>query len=241
VPKLRPRVPTRTVDFPPNRHWIQSFPFSCGPAALGSVLTALDWTSSRGRPAEQLTLWREVTAVACPGAHPLGLALAARRRGFSSEVRVDGARPWLNEHSQRSHRLLRSRDYSRVERYLLRECQDLGIPVRWGAVSPREAQACLLLVTNHGRPAAEPDPHWVGLVPSVKSVWVSDPLRRRPYRSRRSLREWWDVSGFDGTKSWVGIWKGGASHPKPSFRSASDDSRPRGSDWLRSSGARKHR
>jgi hypothetical protein len=218
VPKLGPRVRAGRVSFLPSRHWTQSFPFSCGPAALGSVLTALGWTSSRRRPAEELALWREVTAIACPGAHPLGLALAAGRRGFSSKVRIDGTRPWLNDHIQSAHSLLRPRDYSRVERYLLRECEELGIPVRWGAVSPSEAQTCLLLVTEHGGPATEPDPHWVGLVPSENGVWVSDPLRPRPYRSRRSLPEWWDVSGFDGTKSWVGISKMGAGEPKPGAR-----------------------
>jgi len=240
VPKSRSQEPDGTVPSLTGQHWTQSYPFSCGPAALGSMLTTLGWTSSRGRSAEELALWREVTAVACPGAHPLGLALAARRRGFSSEVRIDGTRPWLGDHIRSAHHMLRPRDYSRVEGYLLRECEELGIPVRWGAVSPRESTTCLLLVAERGRSTSGPDPHWVGLIPTVNGVWVSDPLRRRRYPSRRSLAEWWDNSGFDGTKSWVGIWKSDATHPTPGVPNPAVGTRPERAARLKRPDGRKH-
>jgi hypothetical protein len=238
VPSSRARVPAGAVRIPTSRHWTQSFPFSCGPAALGSMLTALGWRGSRGRLEEELALWREATAVACPGAHPLGLAVAARRRGFSTEVRIEGPRPWLNEHIRSAHRWLPPRSYARVERYLLRECEDLGISVRWGAAAPLEAHAALLLVSENGAPAAEPDPHWIGLVPSEDGVWVSDPLRRRPYPTRRSVRDWWDVSGYQGTKSCVGLWRGDARDPKPRSPNSAHDPGPRRSRSVRQPGHR---
>jgi hypothetical protein len=200
-----PRTRVGTVRLLPRQHWRQSFPFSCGPAALGSLLMMLGWKTTRSRTSEELDLWREATAVACPGAHPLGLALTARRRGFVSEVRIDGNRPWLREHVLSAHALLGRRDYSRVERSLVRECRELGIPVRWGADVPREGQSGLLLVTARADPGTKPDPHWIGLLATDKGLWVTDPARSRPYRSAQSLAEWWAVSGFAGTKSWVGI------------------------------------
>jgi ubiquinone/menaquinone biosynthesis C-methylase UbiE len=193
------------VGFSARQHWNQSFPFSCGPAALGSLLTGLGWKTTRSRPAEELALWREVTAVACPGSHPLGLALAAQRRGFDPEVRIDGPRPWLEKHVRSVHGFVRPKDYSRIERYLLQDCQELDIPIRWGSDRLPGAPAGLLLVTEHGGPGTQPDPHWIGLLTTGDGLWVTDPTRSRPYRSARTLAAWWAVSGFDGTKSWVGI------------------------------------
>jgi SAM-dependent methyltransferase len=201
--KRRPRPWRRPGGIPPL--WTQSFPFSCGPAALGSVLTALGWVTPRSRPREELALWREVTAVACPGAHPLGLALAARRRGFSTEVRIDGSRPWLGEHVRSAHDLLPPREYARVERLLGREGRELGIPVRRGPGGPGPTESGLLLVTAHEGPTTPADPHWIGLLSTREGLWVTDPRRSRPYRSARSLPEWWAVSGFGDTRSWVGI------------------------------------
>ncbi|TNA16088.1 hypothetical protein EMF73_33800, partial [Klebsiella pneumoniae] len=82
----------------PTRFWPQHSPFTCGPAALGNVLQQI----ARHRPpdvtAEEIQIWRESTALVCPGSHPLGLALAAVRRGSSAVVQISGPRPWLWRH-----------------------------------------------------------------------------------------------------------------------------------------------
>ena len=185
--------------------WKQSFPFSCGPAALGSVLVTLGWKPSGDRVREELEIWRESTAVACPGAHPFGLALAVVRRGFTSGVRVSGPRPWLWAHIRSGHAFSRLEAYAAVERYLLERCADARVPILRSEGPPRKLEAGLLLVTAHAGRSAERDPHWIGLLPTSDGLWIADPLRPTAYRSNRSPREWWETSGFEGTRSWVGI------------------------------------
>jgi hypothetical protein len=185
--------------------WKQSFPFSCGPAALGSVLVTLGWKPSRDRVREELEIWRESTAVACPGAHPFGLALAAVRRGFASRVRVSGPRPWLWAHIRSGHSFPRLALYMAVERDLLRQCAETHIPFLRSEGPPRKFEAGLLLVTAQAGRSADQDPHWIGLIPASDGLWIADPLRPAAHRSNRSSREWWEASGFEGTRSWVTI------------------------------------
>ncbi len=200
----RSRAPTRGPV-----HWSQSYPFTCGPAALGSVLSSLGWDPAGSRAREELALWRECTAVACPGAHPLGLALAAHARGFSVELWESGPRPWLGAHVVNAHRLLRGPAYGRVERLLADASRSAGISRHRGRGGPGVPAPGLLLVTEHGGPSTPPDPHWIGLVPTPDGGWwVHDPVRRTAIRSTRTLREWWETSGFEGTKSWIALGSG---------------------------------
>jgi len=87
------RADARTVDIP----WIrQSTPFTCGPAAL---MMALRGCSRTYKPSqhEELQIWREATTIFMTsghgGCHPLGLALAAQRRGFHAEVWINQRQP----------------------------------------------------------------------------------------------------------------------------------------------------
>jgi hypothetical protein len=185
--------------------WSQSFPFSCGPAALGGVLSSLGWRTRPDRRLAEIEIWRESTALACPGAHPLGLALAAQRRGFAVEVRWSGPRPWLWAHIRSRHAFFRLRDYVRVETSLARQCANAGVSVRRGDLPPGRSEAGLLLSTASEATDSERDPHWVGLLPKSGGFLVLDPLRRAPYRSSRSLSGWWEASGFEETRSWVGV------------------------------------
>lgn len=84
------RVHEQRVDIP----WIrQNTRFTCGPAAL---MMAMRGISSDYTPSEhdELQIWREATTIFMTsghgGCHPLGLALAARQRGFQAEV-------WMNQ------------------------------------------------------------------------------------------------------------------------------------------------
>lgn len=77
-----------------NVPWFrQSTPFSCGPAAIMMAMSGLDPDYQPGL-AEELRLWRETTTIFMTsghgGCHPLGLALAAARRGFKAEA-------WINK------------------------------------------------------------------------------------------------------------------------------------------------
>lgn len=70
----------------------QTTHFTCGPAALMMAMAALD-PAYRLSQAEELQIWREATTIFMTsghgGCHPLGLALAAQRRGFHVET-------WIN-------------------------------------------------------------------------------------------------------------------------------------------------
>ena len=186
-------------------HWTQSLPFTCGPAALGSVLTTLGWSPARGRLEEELAIWRESTAVACPGTHPFGLALAAARRGFRADVRTDGPRPWLWHHVRSQHRSLSLRQYREVEESLAADCRRVGVHLEARNISPTAGETGLLLTYVPSRVGHDADPHWIGLVPVQNSVGVMAPLRKHEYRSERSVREWWNASGFEGTRTWVAL------------------------------------
>ncbi len=83
-------------DRPQHRsvHWLrQTTPFTCGPAALMMAMHSLNNGYQPSRQ-EEIDLWREATTIFMTsghgGCHPVGLALAAKRRGFSVEV-------WINQ------------------------------------------------------------------------------------------------------------------------------------------------
>ncbi len=75
-------------------HWLrQTTPFTCGPAALMMAMHGLDKVYQPSWE-EEINLWREATTIFMTsghgGCHPVGLALAAKRRQFSVEV-------WINQ------------------------------------------------------------------------------------------------------------------------------------------------
>ena len=75
-------------------HWLrQTTPFTCGPAALMMAMHGINRSYLPSRE-EEINLWREATTIFMTsghgGCHPIGLALAAKRRGFAVEV-------WINQ------------------------------------------------------------------------------------------------------------------------------------------------
>lgn len=74
----------------------QTTEFTCGPAALLMAMAALDSNTELSQ-SHELALWREGTTIFMTsghgGCHPFGLALAANKRGFTSEVIVNTSEP----------------------------------------------------------------------------------------------------------------------------------------------------
>ena len=75
-------------------HWLrQTTPFTCGPAALMMAMHGINRGYQPSRE-EEINLWREATTIFMTsghgGCHPIGLALAAKRRQFFVEV-------WINQ------------------------------------------------------------------------------------------------------------------------------------------------
>jgi len=86
-------------DKPQHRsvHWLrQTTPFTCGPAALMMAMHGLNANYQPSRQ-EEIDLWREATTIFMTsghgGCHPVGLALAAKRRGFEVEVWISQTGP----------------------------------------------------------------------------------------------------------------------------------------------------
>ena len=67
----------------------QTTEFTCGPASLMMAMASLD-KSVKPHQALELDLWREATTIFMTsghgGCHPVGLALAAQRRGFKARA-----------------------------------------------------------------------------------------------------------------------------------------------------------
>jgi len=96
------RYQKRILQFDPS-HWQRPVPwyrqtteFTCGPASLMMSMLALDNKQQIDR-SEEMQIWREATTIFMTsghgGCHPLGLALAAERRGYHAEVWISRKGP----------------------------------------------------------------------------------------------------------------------------------------------------
>jgi ribosomal protein S18 acetylase RimI-like enzyme len=78
----------------------QSTEFTCGPAALMMAMASLNKKIKPGQELE-LDLWREATTIFMTsghgGCHPLGLALAAKKRGFNVSTYISTDKPLFLE------------------------------------------------------------------------------------------------------------------------------------------------
>jgi ribosomal protein S18 acetylase RimI-like enzyme len=81
----------------PSYPWYaQTTDFTCGPAALMMAMNSLSHTRLMDQALE-LDLWREATTIFMMaghgGCHPIGLALAAKKRGFDVDVFINKSLP----------------------------------------------------------------------------------------------------------------------------------------------------
>ena len=169
VKKVPRRVATAAKAVKPRNiaYYNQSTGFTCGPSSLMMAMNALD-PKIRIARALELQLWREATTIFMGKGHggsgALGLALAAKRRGFNAEV-------WMNRGGVFLADRLDDKDRIAVMRLLqqadLAEARRLRVPVHRGALSIAELRAAMakgaipivLVSTNlfHG----DDTPHWV--------------------------------------------------------------------------------
>jgi len=158
------------VDIP----WIrQTTPFTCGPAAL---MMAMRGISSGYTPSEheELQIWREATTIFMTsghgGCHPLGLALAARRRGFRAEVWMNQRKPLFVDGVRDPNK---KHVIELVHRDYVQQAQHEKIRIHYADISQEQ------LVTALGR----------GAIPLVLvSTW---------HFEGRKAPHWVAVSGFD--------------------------------------------
>src|SRR5262249_11053016 len=181
VKAARPATQARKLAY-----YNQSTGFTCGPSSLMMAMNALDSKVKIARLLE-LQLWREATTIFMGDGHggcgALGLALAAKRRGFGAEVWMNRGGVFLTDRLEKKPE---GKDRVAVMRLLqegaLAEAKRQRIPVHRGKTdieTLRKAMAKgaipIVLVSTtlfHGSDG----PHWV-VVSDITddAVKVNDP------------------------------------------------------------------
>mgnify|MGYP000206318221 FL=1 len=148
--------------------WLaQGTPFTCGPASLQMVLSSMhpDYLAT---PNDELEIWREATTIFMTsghgGCHPMGLALAAKKRGLSADV-------WLSEEgplfvdSVRNE--LKKNVITRVHESFAQQCEYVGVPLHYTAMPLEqlieafdEGGLAIILISTF-RMDGKKSPHWV--------------------------------------------------------------------------------
>jgi ribosomal-protein-alanine acetyltransferase len=149
-------------------HWLrQTTPFTCGPAALMMAMHGLDRTYQPSQE-EEINLWREATTIFMTsghgGCHPIGLALAAKRRKFSVEV-------WINQTGTLFIDGVRSEEKKQVvelvDNCFKREAAEQGITIHYANITQDElisvfkAGAIPLILISTFLMDRKKTPHWV--------------------------------------------------------------------------------
>lgn len=149
-------------------HWLrQTTPFTCGPAALMMAMHGLnrDYQPSNE---EEINLWREATTIFMTsghgGCHPIGLALAAKRRGFAVDV-------WINQKDTLFVDSVRNDEKKQVielvDNCFKREAKEQGIDVHYIDITQNElinafkSGAIPLILISTYQLDRKKAPHWV--------------------------------------------------------------------------------
>jgi ribosomal-protein-alanine acetyltransferase len=148
--------------------WLQqSTQFTCGPASLMMAMQSLD---SGYQPSlrEELSLWREATTIYMTsghgGCHPLGLALAAKRRGFAAEIWINRSGPLFIEGVRQEEK---KRIMECVHNSFEREAAEQKLPIHYRDITQndligafQEGATPLILISIYSM-VRKKAPHWV--------------------------------------------------------------------------------
>lgn len=161
----------------------QTLDFTCGPASLLMAMKALDPNLPFDR-AEELQLWRESTTVYMTAGHggcgPLGLALAAWRRGFDAEVTVSDETELFTDgvRSEKKKEVIRL-----VEKGFREQSQRSNIhcgdqPLSAADLRQRlESGGMPLVLISTYRLHGDRAPHWVVITAADDSfIYINDPF-----------------------------------------------------------------
>jgi ribosomal protein S18 acetylase RimI-like enzyme len=160
TPHLRP-------DMARTAYYRQTLGFTCGASCLMMAMKAFEPNLELNRTLE-LQLWREATTIFMTSGHggcgPYGLALAAHRRGFVSEIYVNGDGVLFRDsvRSQEKREVI-----SLVHDDFIRQVRNRPIPVHHKLAATSELTRCfaaggipLVLISTY-RLTRERAPHWV--------------------------------------------------------------------------------
>lgn len=164
--------------------YAQTLDFTCGPASLMMAMRALDSRVPLERPLE-LRLWRESTLVYMASGHggcdPVGMALAAQRRGFKVEVFVTARGPLFLDS-------VRSDDKRQVMRLVQADfrtaAREANIPIVQKALSSSDLAryvdrgAVPIVLISSWRIYGDKVPHWVVVTDyDDRFIFIHDPFK----------------------------------------------------------------
>jgi len=160
----------------------QTTRFTCGPASLMMAMATLN---QRLKPSKELELdiWREATTIYMTsghgGCHPIGLALAAHRRGFTAEVFINQRGPLFLEGVRSAEK---KSVLSLVHQQFVEQAQEQGIAVHHTDVSQQDIEhyinqgAIVLALASSYRLDRKKAPHWVTVTAiDDECLYVNDP------------------------------------------------------------------
>ena len=163
-------------------YYRQTLDFTCGPACLIMAMAAQD-PSVRADRTEELRLWREATTIFMTSGHggcgPIGMALAAWRRGFGVEVSVSDEVELFTDSVRSSDK----KEVIRlVEKGFAEELAATGIVVDSEPMSARELMDRLreggipIALISSYRLTGEKVPHWIVITGrDDRFVYINDP------------------------------------------------------------------
>lgn len=169
------RYQKRIRQFDPS-HWQRPVPwyrqnteFTCGPASLLMAMQALD-KSIAPNISEEMHLWREATTIFMTsghgGCHPLGLAIAARKRGFKAEVWISGDQVLFIDSVRAENK---KKIIELAHRDFVSQAKKLKIPVHHSEISQQQLSKSLkkggipLILISTWQLDGKRVPHWVVL------------------------------------------------------------------------------
>ncbi|MDZ4738177.1 MAG: peptidase C39 family protein [Rhodospirillaceae bacterium] len=180
---IRPGAKTPGANMRRVPYWNQTTDFTCGPSAVMMAMNAFDPDVGMTRPLEY-TLWREANSVIMrgkgpAGCSPLGLALAAHRRGYEIETHINHRDAVLadrarNPKNREVVEIVFKMDLAELE------AEGLSVIHDWPGVAGIEAKFCegwlpVVLVSTHFV-HGDHTPHWIvvtGFDPD--RVYINDP------------------------------------------------------------------
>ncbi|WP_426358939.1 peptidase C39 family protein [Pseudocolwellia sp. HL-MZ19] len=147
--------------------YAQTTAFTCGPSALMMAMTSLDDEIELSQVLE-LALWREATTIFMTsghgGCHPIGLGLAAKRRGFEATVYINTEDVLFTDGVRTEDK---KQIMTTVDNQFKAEALELGVEINYQTVEQdqislwlEQGYAVLVLISTY-RLDGKKSPHWV--------------------------------------------------------------------------------
>ena len=167
-----------------NVPWYQqTTDFSCGPASLMMAMASLAPKRVKLTQELELDIWREATTIFMTsghgGCHPIGLGIAAKRRGFNAQVFLNKETPLFVDSVRNAHK---KEIMTTVDKQFRKLAKTEGVPVKQLDISQtqiekwlKQGSAVIMLISTY-RMDGKKTPHWVTLTGmDNQCLYVHDP------------------------------------------------------------------